>query len=153
MGIKETVSTLMELRVSKSRCVSYLLLCNKLPQKLVFKTTINISEFLWIKNLGAAWLSGSGSGPLKRLQWYVNWSCHLKAWLRLAYPLPRLATHGWQVGAGRWWEVSVLHVRLSMELLECPHGRVTGFWEQIIQETELHCLLWLSFRSHILSFL
>ena len=93
-----------------------------------------------VKNLGAAWLSGSNLRFPMKLQEGVRWGyIHSKAWLGLKAVLR--GGHGCQVCPGYRWESSVpLHVGLSTGLLnvltvttDCP--------ECAIQETKqmLHC--------------
>ena len=56
-----------------------------------------------------------------RLHSDVSWDTVIEGW-RVAL------SHGWQFGAGCWWEASVLpHMGLFTGLLESLHGVVAGF--------------------------
>lgn len=58
-----------ELDLAWGNCISYILLCNKLPQTQELKTIINnISEFRWVGNSEVAELGGSNQGPVMTLQ-------------------------------------------------------------------------------------
>lgn len=69
-----------------------------------------LTQFLWLKNLGASSLSGTGSwGCIHKDCWVCG---HLKAWLRMEDLLPRWLTHmavdrGPQFLTLSWLEASV----------------------------------------------
>lgn len=75
--------------VSVSRRISDPLLHYKLPPDRWYQTASRLCFTT----------SGTSVGRLK------GWN-HLKTWLQLEGPLPRVLVGG-QVGAGRWWEASV----------------------------------------------
>lgn len=77
---------------------SYRLLHDKLPGNLKQQTFI-ISHVLWMGNLGAAGLSGSGPLSLRRLRQDVSWGCAIWRLDRLDGPLLRRHTR-WLLAGG-----------------------------------------------------
>lgn len=108
-------------------CISYPLLCNKLPLNLA---VLNNKCILSPRNPGIALLNGSGSQSLMRLQ--------LSYWPRMQLSEGLTGAEGItsklicvvfgrpQFLVGRWPETSVPHYWACHKLPECPHDMIAA---------------------------